>query len=252
MLADWLSDAFPFAKPEVLKWDYRKNKIIQVVLEVNPDVFALEECDHYEDWFKGQFKAKGYKSTYLIKNGGNDGTAIFWKKEKFTKLKQGTHTYLWNSKKTTQGVLAVVLQGKDKEKTSICVAATHLKAKPGFEEQRKGQGEQLVQYIKEFNEKQSPVVILGDFNDTPDSLVCKHMGLHYASAYPSNTWTTWKKRETVVQRTIDYIWYDSAKLQPIQILPAPLESDCPQLLPASYYPSDHILIAAKFILKSKL
>jgi endonuclease/exonuclease/phosphatase family metal-dependent hydrolase len=49
-----------------------------------------------------------------------------------------------------------------------------LKAKRGFEDKRLEQGEKLLHSIKEFiGETKLPVVIAGDFNDEPTSIVYK-------------------------------------------------------------------------------
>lgn len=54
-------------------------------------------------------------------------------------------------------------------RTSITfeVYTTHLKAKEGFSEMRDGQMEQM---LKAASNERHPIIITGDWNDTPDSL----------------------------------------------------------------------------------
>jgi len=150
----------------------------------------------------------------------------------------------------------VIVHLEQAEGSGLCVAATHLKAKPGFEKKRERQGELLLEAVAKFNEaKHWPIILLGDFNDVPDSLVVEVIKKStLISAYPNipGDWTTWKKRETAVKLIIDYIWYEPEKLTLTHHLLPPPDSACPVMLPASYYPSDHILIAAKFSIKSNL
>lgn len=68
-------------------------------------------------------------------------------------------------------------------------------------------------------------------------------------------YTTFKKRETEILRTIDYILYRHGKdsqlvVTGLQEIPA-IEK-FPNRLPARDYPSDHLSIGAKFIVTAKL
>jgi len=229
-----------------------KKNLISVILAHLPDVIALEECDHFSDWFQPKLEKEGYEGIFYPKpykpaNAPQaDGTALFWRKDKFKLLKQSYSQY---SPEESQGVVLVLLENSTEPGKNVCVAATHLKASLGFEERRETQGKILLQTINNFiPEKDYPVIILGDFNDTPDSAVHKVMRESYTSAYEDKPghWTTWKKRKEEVKRTIDYIWYCSGKLRATHILAIPEDKDCPLLLPAEYHPSDHMMIAAKF------
>jgi hypothetical protein len=108
-------------------------------------------------------------------------------------------------------------------------------------------------------------VVGGDFNDIPDSLASQAMREHgFRSAYESmnrQTYTTSKIREALVTRCIDYLWYkqhsastddnddynDTPEMKCIDCITIPLsESLGPTALPRHDYPSDHLMIAAKF------
>jgi len=97
------------------------------------------------------------------------------------------------------------------------------------------------------------VIICGDFNDIPDSLCYKVVSKEYTSSHlvkdssEQEPWTTWKKRQTVVKRAIDYIWYasETSKMEVLKLLEVPNDSVLPDMLPASYYPSDHLALAVE-------
>jgi len=68
----------------------------------------------------------------------------------------------------------------------------------------------------------------------------------YDRHHPSPFFTTFKKRDVVVQRTIDYMWHTDV-LQVAQILQLPSEKDLPNRLPAPNYPSDHLSLCSSFV-----
>lgn len=108
-----------------------------------------------------------------------------------------------------------------------------------------------------------PLVIAGDFNDTPKSAVYQLLatgteqnGLSHSfklkSSYTNydNTnaepWTTYKERSTVVLRTIDYIWYSTEHLRVTKLLEIPDYQVFTNKLPCDVYPGDHLAIMSEF------
>ncbi|SCQ16470.1 carbon catabolite repressor protein 4, putative [Plasmodium ovale] len=92
-------EAFPHCDPYMLAWSYRKSKIIQEILNNNPDIVCLQEIqnEHFLDFFKPSLSEFGYEGVYKQKTkeiftspsgkrrGGKytiDGCAIFYKKKK--------------------------------------------------------------------------------------------------------------------------------------------------------------------------
>ena len=99
----------------------------------------------------------------------------------------------------------------------FAVMTLHLKSRKGFEKIREGQVEQVVELCKNFAARSSdydyPMIITGDFNDTPDSKALQKM-LNFDKV--ESVWgeqepefTTHRFRhETGMQtRTIDYMFY---------------------------------------------
>jgi len=244
VLAEHLSkDDFPEKPRTVIDWNNRKKNLIRVIVEHSPDVIALEECDHFNDWFKPQLSKLGYDGIFQAKLD-KDGTAVFWS----TKVFKMTNYKYYRYGTDSQGLVMVELTHTDNDQTGIFVGATHLKASHEFENKRKQQVDLLLEEFAQYTkDKKWPKFILGDFNDIPESSPIKSMEAVYTSAYDNkveNYWTTWKKREKEVKRIIDYIFYDKQYAIVTQVLRSP--QNCPSHLPDTYYPSDHLAICAKF------
>lgn len=244
--------------PAVLKWDYRKKLYKEIITNDSFDIMCFEEMDEkplheicsiliplgYDYIWNQKF--------YTKPNEPNDGTAIFWKKDLF-KLKDKyvlqyvteEAIYQGFTQCSTQFALMVCLENISESSFSVCLAATHLKAKPGFESVRHSQIKQLMQQLSKFNVNNYPEIICGDFNDVLDSPMSQEIMKKYQSAYSNNEghWTTCKKRKELVKRIIDYIYHDDRLLcnQVLNIPPV-------EVLPSEAYPSDHILIGAVFVL----
>lgn len=83
-LADSLCDSksFPHSDQSILQWSFRKEKLVQEILQLNADVVQLEEVDHFE-MFQEKLKPV-YEGIFKKKNSVNnkDGCAFFYKKDK--------------------------------------------------------------------------------------------------------------------------------------------------------------------------
>ena len=202
---------------------------------------------------------------YVKDTNGPDGCAIFFKMSKFTEVKKDTIILRNIDTEEHTNQVSIVYHLKLKEDNSgndvLCVATTHLKAKTGWEKLRHKQGAWLLHYLKE-NIGSFPLVVCGDFNADPIEPVYKEfrdseLNLHsaYSMADPDKKeppYTTWKIRDKEICRTIDYIWYTRDNLQPINLLQIPTSEQIgPDRLPSMAYPSDHISLAADFIIRTK-
>jgi endonuclease/exonuclease/phosphatase family metal-dependent hydrolase len=144
------------------------------------------------------------------------------------------------------------------------VCGTHLKAKSGNEKQR---AEQIAQLLEVLKQQQHPIVLAGDFNDTPESPVLSLLlkgeatidnniiaknALLFRSAYDlasPTLYTTFKYRPAagLVRRTIDYILVSDDRVQINELFEIPEPNLFPDVgLPAPNYPSDHLSIGASF------
>lgn len=169
-------------RARVLDWEQRRWRLLHVILHScegqAPDVIALEEVDHFMDFFypvlhargyQGVFSCNGYDAAYrapLYSNqplpGYSMGVALFWNVRRFAL--QTLH------RPTTWDGVRVVLRDKV-HRQHLQVVAVHLKSgdDPAAERTRTSQVESVLADIAPMQQGsyQPPTVILGDFNADP-------------------------------------------------------------------------------------
>ena len=257
-LADSLSDAFPHADPAVLSWSYRKALLLRELEQHAPDLVALEEVDHvhFDQVFEPFLKTHGYRAVYKEKvNDHINGTMLAFKADRFELLAVQSFAYSAGASAAQVGVVATLQCGK----RAVVFAATHLKAKPGFEQKRLEQARELLEIVGQARAEAAKasecvaVVVAGDFNEVPEQLAIVEMRKELASLYGDchphgHVYTTFKKRKSVVCRCIDYVFFDEATLRPLGYLdiPEPADEAFPEHLPCAQYPSDHLSIGGVF------
>lgn len=258
------------AHPEVcLDFELRQWRLLQAILDADTDIVALEEIDRYHGFFLPMLQKFGYEGLFLpkvhspgVKLGWySDGCAILYKTSAFSLKGQQRHAY----RDGNQVCLVARLQHLHTNQV-VTVAATHLKAqqKEACEAMRKQQVDQLLNELlpSATADTDGPILVLGDFNTEPSSSSVKQMqDSSFASVYDlkddPNLVTTWKTRgNDTVRRTIDYIFYTNSndgdkssstnKVKCTATLSIPFEEMKKEQLPSLRYPSDHILIGAKF------
>lgn len=256
-----------------LKWPFRKDRILEQILLLSPDVICLQEVDHFSDFFEPFFDELGYEGCFFQKkdspclrckgNSGPDGIAMFYRKNKFSLL-ESERKYLENVEKgeSNQPIMICMLKDKEAEK-NICFSVTHFKAKKGFENLRTAQARSSLKSIEGFRARVDPesaVVFCGDFNGVPSEdfyeAISHHNGGLLKSAYLIATgqeiaYTTWKIRQDLeVKHAIDYIWYSHELLEVASYLELPDEKEIPEArLPSYSSPSDHLPLCCDFVLK---
>lgn len=242
----------------------------------------VDEKDYNEMWSREMDNRGWTKSVYLPKSPGGDGTCVFWKDTRFEGIRTKAirlNNKGEEDDQETHGRVAILIHARPrekewKEKIDFYFVGTHLKAKVGFEETRVIEGsillESLATFMKEDKSKREKVIVIGgDFNDVPGSDVynlfqsptdklgndfpIKSLTSAY-TLYPQKLieeeetttkeepYTTFKKRDSVVRRCIDYIWI-SSNVEILDLLEIPKFTDLPSVgLPSTTYPSDHLAI----------
>ena len=231
---------------------YRKWRLLQVMLEHDPDILGLQEVDRYHGFFEPAMAQFGYSGLFLPKPKSpcvldfgwySDGCALFYSSKKFDLVSSKHFCYKAGG---NQVCLMATLKALE-TKQEIVVVVTHLKAKntPENDFIRKAQTEELLANVA--HEESLPVLVLGDFNSEPDRLQGLFTNLRSAYDLSSpSTITTWKKRGLEeVKRVIDYILYNDDKLVCNQVLEIPPDLEA---LPNMRYPSDHVGLGANFLL----
>ncbi len=96
VLADGLSGlredlgSFSRSSEDEMKWETRRWKLLYEILQYEPDVVTLQECDHFHDFFAPMLREKGYEGVFAAKPSSaclevsdkSDGCAVFYKRDR--------------------------------------------------------------------------------------------------------------------------------------------------------------------------
>ncbi len=247
-LADSLCDvnAFKNTNPEYLTWNHRSNLLKQELTRYTCDSMHLCEVDetHYKTFFEPLLIQLGYGCIFMKKQSDNtDGSILAWNNNTFECVNA---CGIRLGEKWSQIAVIGHLISKKNKNIQITIAGTHLKAKPPHENVREQQIIALINHVNIFrknNNYNGEIIIAGDFNDIPTSKVWNKMNENFNTI--SFDYTTCKKREELIKREIDYIWF-SDLLKPIKYLSIPNPEEFPEYLPALNWPSDHLGIGIIF------
>ena len=193
-------------------------------------------------------------------NNGPDGCAILYNTSTVSVANRKDLILRDKSSRPTNQVAILAKFDIPAGNGSLCVGATHLKAKGGFEALRLAQGSDLLAQMKDFSNG-DPFVICGDFNAVPGESVCcayrsnvvggsdvaiKSAYCKYSSTDEDPPFTTVKYRANGLSKyTGDYIWYDSSQLEVIKLYDLLTELKIGDNgLPNATYPSDHMSLCA--------
>uniref|UniRef100_A0AAV2LPF5 Nocturnin n=2 Tax=Knipowitschia caucasica TaxID=637954 RepID=A0AAV2LPF5_KNICA len=264
-------DSFVHCPLEALSWSQRKYLILEEILTHRPHVLCLQEVDHFFDTFQPVLSSLGYHGHFCPKpwspcldvegNNGPDGCALFYDQAEF-ELLDSVNIRLSAMRIPTNQVAVVTMLRSRSNGRCLCVAATHLKARAGWERLRTAQGCDLLRQLQGLvkrPERDVPLLVCGDFNAVPSEEVYRRFRtspLCLDSAYKKLStdgatepaYTTWKVRPSgECCSTLDYIWYGSDSLRVEAALQMPTEEQIgPNRLPSFNYPSDHLSLVCDF------
>ena len=254
----------------VFEWRHRKFQVLREILQSRPDVVALEEVDHFHDFFEPAMRKFGYAGKFEVKGHSpcldfgyySDGVAVFWKTEQFRLISDHSDRFRLADGGISDRPYVLLRLEHISTGFHVAVAGVHLKAKAIQENEdvRAETIQQLLVKTRQVYDDGAPyVVMLGDFNTNPHSTgnvkaICvpevqksQLPALHSAYPWTEGAWTTWKVRKGIeVKHITDYIFY-SDSLQCCSILNPPEAT----LIPGLHYPSDHIALAAVLKFKFK-
>lgn len=240
ILAKSLAEGFDGVEQKYLDWEYRYPLVVNKIKSFSPDIISLQEVeiDQYSDLKKA---FPDYLGIYTEKvkdvddNGidSNHGTAIFINK------KFRLHEGHWERLGGSQIFSSIIINHIDEPNKIILFGGCHLKAKPGFEMTRLGQVTNIHLFINKNFKDIRRQIIVGDFNDVPESMCIESMASDYKMYHPE--FTTHKSRGgKVVKRVIDYMFYKGVNLsETYETLPL-------ELLPNKDFPSDHLPLVVDF------
>eukprot|EP00735_Rhodelphis_limneticus_P004153 TRINITY_DN15709_c0_g1::TRINITY_DN15709_c0_g1_i1::g.18809::m.18809 TRINITY_DN15709_c0_g1::TRINITY_DN15709_c0_g1_i1::g.18809 ORF type:complete len:631 (+),score=61.65,sp/Q8W0Z9/CCR4A_ARATH/35.49/1e-103,Exo_endo_phos/PF03372.18/1.5e-23,Exo_endo_phos_2/PF14529.1/0.0031 TRINITY_DN15709_c0_g1_i1:71-1963(+) len=301
---------YPYCPSWALAWNYRKRNILREILSYHADIMCLQELqeDHFDNYFKSRLEEIGYEGVFkkktreaMGKDGKMDGCAIFYRKEKFALREVHEIEYNTaaarvlaaidpNNQKLLQRllkdnvaqvlvleVLAPVRRKHSHRPQYICIANTHMHWDPSQTDVKLFQTCTFLEKLEaHLNGRSMPVVVAGDFNSMPDSMVYElitsgnvstdhpemaqdsygmfrtlnlNHNLHLHSAYGQcggePEYTNFTGHFVGV---LDYVFFSSDSLQicgTLEILPDEVYKS-ETALPSSKFSSDHIAIMADF------
>jgi len=228
---------------DTMKWETRRERLLDVITAARPDILSLVECDHYADFWQPRLAALGFAAAgYAVKHADGrktHGVALFMRRGGPFKIHCAPLTL-------TSGVACVItgFEHTAEPRAYITVVATHLKAKAA-EVERATQMNAIHDAVQGIG----PLIVVGDFNalttEPGINLTMHELGLVHANPM---AWTTWKRRtgKEEVKRSIDHVYADRS-LHPVRYLDVPDNIATP--LPGAHYPSDHLLVAVEFALR---
>ena len=237
----------------------------------------------YEGLFISKTTAPGVELGWY-----SDGCALFWKKNVFRLVSEHRRSYRVGKQVFLIAVLRHRPTGRD---IIVSVTHLKAQQSEVNEKIRTLQANELVsevmQVAKNITQSVSassvggvPILLIGDFNTEPkgENMTCiptivgeddqnlrKICSFHPAYIYTTNSYTTWKSRgEKTVKRVIDYIFHNcrpaasemsnnvATGMYCTHTLSIPADDDIESsLLPGFRYPSDHLMIAARFQIESR-
>ncbi|MED6107938.1 hypothetical protein PIB30_018779 [Stylosanthes scabra] len=181
-----------------VNWDRRKRVICKELFGWDPDIICLQEVDKYIELSNILAKA-GYAGSYKRRTGDTaDGCAMFWKADKFRLLESESIQFkdiglrdnvaqllvfeeyllnrsLYNRKFGYTG--REVVQMCESDSRRLLVGNIHVLYNPNRGEVKLGQIRFLLSRAKALSERwgNSPIVLAGDFNSTPQSGIYKFL-----------------------------------------------------------------------------
>ena len=238
-------------------WSNRKDFLLNQVQFYQPDIMGTQEgLKHQLDYLQSGLVGYEYKGI-----GRDDGqskgeyTAVFYNKNKFTLLEEGTFWLSETPDTVGFGWDAVcnrtctylLLEGKQNQQ-KFWVFNTHFDHIGKMA--RKNGANLILQKIKTLNTKNHPIVLMGDFNVEPTDAVYTILTNQLAdtkliSQLPplgnEGTFNGFNFHQPLTRR-IDYIFVDANRLNVLKYATLSDSKDC-------HYPSDHLPVFVEASIK---
>lgn len=254
--ADNTEMGFPHTLPEYLNWEHRRELIIKMIRDENPDLVSLVEVDKQQrddliKEFSNDYKISHYFKENTSKetdNSSKDGSMILIKKLHYLSVIYfNAHQFKYNEKKYSQIIhfANIIINGR-----RLIFSSIHLKAKKDFTQDRIKQVREVKHYLRGFD-KNTKIIIAGDFNDDPNSVPIEMMRDNYQMISDRSQITTFKRRKDYKKATIDFIFgsYNLSNSIISADIPKEYLAHDPKYqenaFPCDEFPSDHLYLIAK-------
>ncbi|KAK7358299.1 hypothetical protein VNO77_00226 [Canavalia gladiata] len=170
------ADLYVNVPSRYIKWDRRKRVICNELFGWDPDIICLQEVDKYVELSDILVKA-GYAGSYKRRTGDSvDGCAMFWKTDKF-RLLEGESIQFKDIGLRDNVAQLLVFEMCECDSRRLLVGNIHVLYNPNRGEVKLGQIRFLSSRAQILSEKwgNTPVVLAGDFNSTPQSGIYKFL-----------------------------------------------------------------------------
>jgi Ca2+-binding EF-hand superfamily protein/mRNA deadenylase 3'-5' endonuclease subunit Ccr4 len=256
-------------------WECRKDRLLEVIYQMDADILSLVECDYYESHFKAALNAKGYDCVWKKRprNASKDGSCIAWRRGLFDLVAQESVEYcdkldLQTGKSQKDRIALMTLLRTRLTGQIICFVSTHLQRNPEDPKQdhlRARQVGQVIRTLASFavanDALDAPVLFAGDLNCTSFeklrglanvvSLLNEDTVLHPFSFDCADVPTGVTSVTTARCMRIDAIMYQAHMLELVDVQDVPdLSMENP--IPNAEHPSDHIPVVAQFRIRNSL
>lgn len=170
-------------------WDFRRETLLNEILSYRPDIFCLQDVDHYKDWWLPMLSTRGYDTIFKQRTQEKDfhyeGVMIVYRRDMFQVYKtvyihfneavqnDARGSYFREMSKTDDVAIIAMFQplSDDCVRSAVCVTSAMLSDVQSHAEVRLVQAEYLTRQIEIANQEfHLPVLIGISMNDTPDSL----------------------------------------------------------------------------------
>ncbi|CAE8624788.1 unnamed protein product [Polarella glacialis] len=254
---------------EHFAWDQRKDRLVQVIEDMDSDVLSLVECDNFDDFFRPALEAMGYLTVWKKRPrpASADGCCVAWKAAIFELVAEHSCEYVdkydpvtkrsWKDRIALMVLLRVKMTGH-----VICFVSTHLQRNPEdpkedfLRARQVGQVlRELASFTREHRAEEAAVLLTGDLNCTSFgrlrgiantvSLLSRDTFLHPFTFDCADVPTGVTSVTTARCMRIDAIMYQSQKLELVDVQELP-ELDPGFPIPNAQHPSDHVPIVAQF------
>ena len=254
---------------DVFSWEKRSTRLWERVEREDPDVLTLVECDHYDDFWLPRLQAAGYECRWRKRprESSRDGCCVAWRRSLLELAAQGGVDFGDSLESQLSGKLdrtcmLALLRYRRDPSTLMLIATTHLARNPENPRQIWSRGYQYGLLFREllgFAEKHAaldaPVILTGDLNAQDcDELAGIERALVILAAAPAHPmlWSVADAPTPPTTKTdarcmrIDYMLYQSAKLQLLQVADMPRLAEKEAPIPDGVHPSDHLPVLARF------
>lgn len=239
-------------------WDVRKDRLAKSIVDLNLDVFGIQEVDlriqnELPDLLKknGAFDYEWYIfSPYSEDGKGDKAQALLYRKDRFELLE--SHYFWmsdtpdkmskgWDEKKYYRGGFCVVLKD-NRSGRKFFLMHSHF---PLGKEARTYAADVCIEMEKKYNKEGLPSFLIGDLNNRPDSPGSEKLRTYWTDSYlhlppecREGSFGTFNGAKTDIDpdkdpRRIDYVYFRNA---------LPLKYCCSNNKYDGFWPSDHCAV----------